>query len=538
MKLQHAAFRGELPILDARLLPENNAQIARNLDLRRGTLRPQRDTLTADQLPATINPANLWRYDQGNAGAGFWFSWGSQYDIDVVRSPVANDAYARVYWTGQGSPKMSTIAIATGGAGPYPSDWYELGVPAPQSSPVIAVPSGRTEVPDTAVEVSYVVTMVTEYGEEGPPSDPSGTALRWDAVIGAPANGHLDITLPSVPAGDYNITKKRLYRVESGGLYQLVAELTAATATYTDNVLSEALGLTLASTLWDGPDPNMTGLTALPGGILAGFFGNTLAFSEPYLPHAWPVSYQLAFADPIVAIAAVSGGLVVTTTGQPWLVTGSSPEAMAQMELDVNQPCIAKRSMVDMGGYAIYAGYDGLVAIGGAEAQVITANTLTRDQWQALNPETIHGYRYDGAYLGFYSGGSFRFTPGVGIEFFDVQADGGYYDIAEDILYLIQGANIAQWDKGAPLTYTWRSRVHELPPGSAAFTCGQVIADSYPVRLLVYADSQTVLDFAIPSAAMFRMPAGFSLHREWEIELQATAEIRSVQLDTSPVELV
>jgi len=131
MKLQHAAFRGELPILDARLLPENNAQIARNLDLRRGTLRPQRDTLIADQLPATINPANLWRYDQGNAGAGFWFSWGSQYDIDVVRSPVANDAYARVYWTGQGSPKMSTIAIATGGAGPYPSDWYELGVPAP-----------------------------------------------------------------------------------------------------------------------------------------------------------------------------------------------------------------------------------------------------------------------------------------------------------------------------------------------------------------------------------------------------------------------
>jgi hypothetical protein len=37
---------------------------------------------------------------------------------------------------------------------------------------------------------------------------------------------------------------------------------------------------------------------------------------------------------------------------------------------------------------------------------------------------------------------------------------------------------------------------------------------------------------------MFRMPAGFSLHREWEIELQATAEIRSVQLATSPVELV
>ncbi|MFP3490442.1 hypothetical protein R0K20_22855, partial [Staphylococcus sp. SIMBA_130] len=82
----------------------------------------------------------------------------------------------------------------------------------------------------------------------------------------------------------------------------------------------------------DGPNAAMQGLTTLPGGILVGFFDNTLAFSEPYLPHAWPISYQLSFPDPIVAIASISNGLVVTTTGQPWLVTGSSPEAMAQME--------------------------------------------------------------------------------------------------------------------------------------------------------------------------------------------------------------
>ena len=54
MKIQHAAFRGEVPILDARLLPENNAQIARNLNLKKGTLRPHRDALLADSLPSTI----------------------------------------------------------------------------------------------------------------------------------------------------------------------------------------------------------------------------------------------------------------------------------------------------------------------------------------------------------------------------------------------------------------------------------------------------------------------------------------------------
>jgi len=69
MKIQHAAFRGELPILDPRLLPENNAQTARNLDLDRGTLRPHNDTLIDSALPDTINPANLYRYDVGNDAA-------------------------------------------------------------------------------------------------------------------------------------------------------------------------------------------------------------------------------------------------------------------------------------------------------------------------------------------------------------------------------------------------------------------------------------------------------------------------------------
>ncbi|WP_428398308.1 hypothetical protein [Marinobacter salarius] len=538
MKIQHAAFRGELPILDPRLLPENNAQVARNLDMKRGTLKPYKGVTAASSLPATINPSNLWRYDEGNAGAGFWFSWGDEYDVDVVRSPIADDAYARVYWTGQDAPKMGSIAQLTTGSGPYPSAWYQLGVPAPETAPSAAAPASRDDVPDTALETAYVVTLVTAFGEEGPPSDPSGFVLRWDDVEDNPDFGEVEVTLPGVPTANLDITKKRLYRVESGGTYQLVAELAAATGSYTDNVVSEQLGIALQSLEWDGPNPAMRGLTELPGGFLAGFFGNTLAFSEPYLPHAWPISYQLAFPDPVVAIAAISNGLVVTTTGQPWLVTGSSPEAMAQMEMDVNQPCLAKRSMVDMGGYALYAGYDGLVAIGGSEAQVITASSMTRDQWLALNPGTIHAYRYDGAYLGFTDSGSFLFTPGVGFEFFDILADAGYYDVAEDNLYLVQGTDIVTWNTGAALTYTWRSRVHEIPPGSAGFTCGKVIAYAYPLQLRVYADGQTVLDLTVQGATMFRMPAGYTLSRDWELELTGNAEVASVQLASSPGELV
>lgn len=541
MKIQHSAFRGELPILDARLLPENNAQAARNLYLRRGTLKAERGVAPVSGLPSVISPSTIYRYPNGNGGDGFWFAWGNGRRVNVVKSPLANDAWSRVYWTGDGEPKMAGIDIATAGTPPYPGSYYRLGVPAPDGSPTVEEPAGRVpmeEQPDTALETAYVATLVTRYGEEGPPSSPSPAAVRWDMAGDAPEGGEVIVTLPSMPATGNEIDALRLYRVESSGVYQHVVDLAPGTEQYIDEVASESLGRALPSTEWDMPDARMVGLTALPNGILAGFFGNTLCFSEAYLPHAWPVGYQLAFPDDIVAIASTAAGLVVVTHGQPHLVSGSSPDAMAQIELDVAQPCVSRRSLVDMGEFALYASPDGLVAAAGRDARVATREVMSRDQWQALKPETIHAYRYDGRYLAFYEGGCFAFTPGEGVEFYDLEAEAGYYDLADDTLYLIQQDGITAWGQGEPLTYRWRSRLHEVPPGAAGFSCAKVIARDYPVTLRLFADGDTVLDHEVPGPDMFRLPAGHTLKRDWEIEIEGVREVYSVQIATSPAELV
>ena len=52
------------------------------------------------------------------------------------------------------------------------------------------------------------------------------------------------------------------------------------------------------------------------------------------------------------------------------------------------------------------------------------------------------------------------FTPGEGVEFLDINASGGYYDIAAGTLYLIQGSTISAWGQGDAMTFTWRSRLH------------------------------------------------------------------------------
>lgn len=541
MKIQHSAFRGELPILNARLLPENNAQRARNVYLKRGTLKPERAPLAVESLSTVANPSTLYRYPAGNEGQGYWLTWGLGKNVDVVKSPLANDDFSRVYWTGDGPPKMGGISDITSGTPPYPGNSYRLGIPAPTSAPSATAPSGRTPIserPPTTLETSYVVTLISRFGEEGPPSAPSNIIERWDMVSGAPAGGEVQLALPSVPGGSHDIVTKRIYRAESGDIYQYVADVNIANTEYFDNITSAQLGRALPSVEWDMPDSRLHGLTALPGGMLAGFFENTLCFSEAYLPHAWPVAYQLAFKDNIVAIGATSSGLIVATQGQPYLVSGASPEAMSPMQLDVDQPCISARSLVDMGEYVIYAGHEGLVAAGGRDARVVTADVFTKDQWQALNPSTMHGYRYDGRYLAFYDGGCLVFTPGEGVEFLDIDASGGYHDIAAGALYLIQDDAISAWGQGVPMTYTWRSRLHEVPPGSAGFTCGKLIASDYPVRLIILADGNQVLDTQVPNSGMFRLPAGYTLCRDWEIEIQSIHEVQSIQIATSPSELI
>lgn len=539
MKLEHSAFRGELPLLDPRLLPEQNAQVARNVYLKHGTLKPEKSTAAAEGLPSVTSPSTLYRYPYGNNGSGFWFVWGNDVEVDVVKSPLADDAWSRVYWTGDGPPKMAPLDLATNGTPPYPGGSYRLGIPAPNDAPGVLAGSGRSgESPDTALDTAYVVTLVSKYGEEGPPSPSSRIIERWDMEGDVPDGGDVEVSLPPAPSGDHNLTLKRVYRVESGGEFQFVGDVSLSTTSLTDDVPSDSLGRAVPSINWDMPDDRLQGLTSLPGGILAGFFDNTLCFSEAYRPHAWPVDYQLAFENRIVAIAHTGAGLVVATEGEPVLVSGSSPAAMAPMELDVRQPCLSPRSMVDMGDFVLYAGHDGLVAVGGRDAQVATEQIFSKDQWQELVPSSIHAYRYDGRYIAFYQGGCMVFTPGEGVEFFDAQADAGYYDMGDDTLYLIQDNSIVAWAKGTPMTLRWRSPIRQLPPGGSGLTCAKVIARDYPVTFRLIADGETTVEVNVEGNQLFRLPSGYALSREWEIELEGDKEIYAVQVASSPSELI
>ncbi|SDZ94199.1 hypothetical protein [Marinobacterium iners] len=531
--IQISAFNSALPGITPRRIQPGFAQYARNADTSLQSLQAMKGLRDSGITTGRTNPKTVYKYANGQ-----WLAFADE--VDVVRSPIIDDAWERIYWCGGGyaHPMMASISTATAGSMPYPRSGLRLGVPAPESPPAATPDSDRGEEPITAVTAVYVFTFVTAYDEEGPPSPPSNPVVRWDADDEGSVGGVL-VTIPGGLTAATDIRTIRIYRAESGS-FQYVADVPYGSTSYIDNILSAELGIACPSIDWDPPAENMSGIGYSPGGALYGFYDNVLTFSEAGRPHAWPIGYRLSLQDDIVAVAETTAGLLVTTKGAPVIVTGSSPSAMSAVRIDDNRACVSKRSMVDMGEFAIYASPDGLVAVSSSGAQLITSKVFSEKEWQALNPATIHAYRVGASYVAFYDNGtpgSFVFSPERGVTFCSEYAHGGYYDRHTDTLCVSLGSTLKEWDKGAQAAYLWRSGIFEVQTGRTGFTCGKVIADG-PTMLRLIGDGQTAFEYTVPNGSMFRLPAGYNRVREWQIELEGTAEVFSVQIAQSPEELV
>lgn len=532
------AFNGLKPISNPRMLQQTEAQVADNVRLVSGALTPLKGLTTLKAT--TLNPpTTIFRYGTSNTETDYWLEFST--DTDIMRSPIAQDQWNRLYWTAPNArPRYATSDMILGNTLPYPTNSYELGIPNPGAAPTITsftpAPSGST--PETR---TYVFTFVSAYGEEGPPSAAS-------ALQSVDPASPVTITVPGgAPAGSYNITLKRIYRsstVGSRAQFQFVAEIPVATTTYVDSITQANLGETLGTDLWVAPPVGLKGLRLMANGAAVGFVGKTVYFSEPNLPHAWPHQYPVD--DEIVGIATYGQTVAVLTTGFPILLQGIDPAAMAMTKTLLPQSCSSKRSVVETGDGVIFASPDGLTSIG-SNTGVITQNLYNRDQWQALNPSSMQCYVYNGRVVILYT------TTGNvnGIIVLDISGQGatlttsnvntaaamscGYYDPRSDTLYLAQGQSIKRFDRGSNLSMTWKSKIFRLPY-QQNFTVAQVRAEGYPMTFKLYADGVLKHTQTVSSSNQFRLPSGFR-GLDWEFQIEGTNEVSEVLVAQSSDEL-
>lgn len=548
MRLAFETFKGEIPRLNPRLLPEGAAQTAINCEFASGSLEPLRADAVASTGTGIVDFYN-------HNGTFLTFS----KRTSVAPGPVATD---RLYIMATGEDaKMRVMPAGTE---------YPLALPTPSAPITVTI-----ETAATANEPTY---QVDAFGD--PVLDAAGNQIvlaeaapltvetmifvhTWVSIfdeesLPSPVSAPLDVTEGSTvrlafpdgaPVGS-RVNRKRVYRSVTSATgttdYFFIKELNEASGAYVYDPAVDQPQEVLPSTFYDPPVSGLEGLTAMNNGMMAGFKGKDLYFCEPFQPHAWPSAYSLKTDFPIVGLAAFGNALAVLTTGQPHICNGTAPENMIMDRLEINAPCISAASIVDMGYSALYATNDGIASISTGGAEIVTRNLFTREQWRAMAPANVSAGHYDGAYVFTYTDGEdartgmLQFSEGPFFVTTDTVASVLRHDLPTGDLYYSTASGIVEFDlaSGAYRALTWRSKLYDVlshTPFAVLLVEGEALHEAPAFSAKVYRDGvlfHTITALNSPE----RLPAG--LGRTWELEITGKVRVTRAVMAGSVEEIM
>lgn len=226
------AFRGQVPRVSDRLLQPNMATRAMNCKLTSGRLDPLRGLdLEATSQLGFIRTLFRYRHFINGSPVDRWLTFTN--DVDVVKSPLANDPQGRIFYTADThEPRMSVYDSII--SGPIlPAQWFALGVPNPTQAPSVSVSGGTTPEESRA----YAYTFVTALGEESGPSPAS-------ALTTGNANGTWNLSnLQTAPPNNGTITAAAA-NTPTTGLVRVTFNTTFGLAPFDTITIADVVGMT------------------------------------------------------------------------------------------------------------------------------------------------------------------------------------------------------------------------------------------------------------------------------------------------------
>lgn len=487
MRIRVEQFRGEIPRINPRLLPDNYSQDSSKCDLSSGGVRPLSKDLNIIELRSIKNIEDFYRYN------GNWYTFGSK--VDIQKGPIKGDTKDRIFITGiDDYLRVTDIDTVT----PDTFNTYKAGIPYPSAAPTVNVssPSG------TDTSRTYIYTYVREWGDgkvdEGPPFTASDVVDCNDGDT-----VELSDLLDCPDKADYNVSKIRIYRSnitsEGTGVFLYVDEISSDEGTYIDTKEDADLGEELTTLDWIPPVEGIKGLISLPNGCLAGFKDNVVYFSYPYKPHAWPDAYSITVDFPIVGIESFGNYVAVMTTGFPSVILCDDPSAPARVGIESPYPCTSKDGIVAISTGVYYPSEEGLVFLNHTGGDVITRQIYSIQDWKDLGPDSIKAALFEGKYVFFHSKTWDAFTKADtaitidGGVVLDVSGDVPYivslgkyfnriwYDVSNNELFYIgsvdgvHGIYKHKGDLNFNDTFTWKSKEFKVP--RVNLSVGRILAD-------------------------------------------------------------
>ena len=252
-----AEFKGTLPRVSPELLPGTAAQTATGVKLYSGDLIPTPEPVVVAAAGRTGTLRTLYALRDPVTDDLTWLTWSNNVNI---ATPAADELdEQRFYYTGDGKPKVSTYALATAGAAPFPvaGGYYDLGLPLPTAKPV-ATPTVFTTATSASVarDSGGNVTLVTGAAhnlKDGALATISGFAYRTGTYTRA-------LTTITVTIANHGlVTGTRIFIEFTSGGATTNSYVVTVTGTNTFTVNDTVSGTIASSNCrWDIRDFNIT----------------------------------------------------------------------------------------------------------------------------------------------------------------------------------------------------------------------------------------------------------------------------------------
>jgi hypothetical protein len=291
----------------------------------------------------------------------------------------------------------------------------------------------------------------------------TGASVTFSATTGDATSGVYTITVVNANTFTFTDTNTGTTSGDCGF---------AASLTFTDDADVTTLIFPLEALDFDPPDERMKGIMSIHNGMLVGFFENTICFSEPGKPHAWPIKYRQQVDAPIVALGAYGTTLLALTNRTPWKLDGNNPQAISLTRTDYILPCVSKRSVLNIGFGVVWASAGGLAVYSTTiGTDYLTKNVHAWATWsRTVTPSALYGAYYRGRYFGSDDTHTFLFERNEQVGGHLVQSDirftAAFYDAATDEFFYAHDGKVWLWNSpnmGAAVL-DWKSKVFTTKP--------------------------------------------------------------------------
>lgn len=130
--IKFTGFRGIAPKFAPELIADQAGQIANNCKLFSGDIVPYPQPVIKGLTGRTGDVGTIYPLRNPSTDQIVWLSWPNEVNVATPSAEV-DSGEQRFYYTGDGVPKVSNYELATSGVAPYPVDYYELGLPLPET---------------------------------------------------------------------------------------------------------------------------------------------------------------------------------------------------------------------------------------------------------------------------------------------------------------------------------------------------------------------------------------------------------------------